>query len=152
MLLLNLCNVKFPIGFIFLYDVLYSSLLVEDQNVQRKMLLKECEEVYQKVVQDQTSVNIYIARLNFLGLPRSGKSTTMKRLVGEIVDIATAKWTKELESTGVAERHQALICRKISQHFTFGWSKSDLSKETALLNYFMKQAVKGKFSMIITIV
>ena len=120
-----------------MYDILYPLLLD-----------KECEEVYQKVVQDKLKVNIYIARLNFLGLPRSGKSTTMKRLVGEIVDIATAKWTKELESTGVAERNQALICRKISQHCTFGWSKSDLSKETAMLNSLMEQSFKGMFIII----
>ena len=107
---------------------------------------KESEEVVRKVVQDQTEVDIYIARLNFLGLPRSGKSTTMKRLIGEIVDIVTAGWTKELKSTGAAERNQAFVCRKVSKQFTFGWSKCDLSKETAILKYLMEQAVKGMFS------
>ena len=70
----------------------------------------------------------------------------MKRLIGEIVDIVTAKWTKEPESTGVAERNQAFICRKVSKYFTFGWSKSDLSRETAVLNSFMQQALEGMLS------
>ena len=107
---------------------------------------KDCEEACRKVIEGQMSVDIYIARLNFLGLPRSGKSSTLKRLIGEIVDIVSAKWTKELESTGVAERNLAFI-RNVSKCFGFAsksqWSKSDLSGETAILNDFMQQIVKG---------
>ena len=107
---------------------------------------KDCEKTCRKVIEGQMSVDIYIARLNFLGLPRSGKSSTLKRLIGEIVDIVSAKWTKELESTGVAERNQAFI-RNVSKCFGFAsksqWSKSDLSGETAILNDFMQQVVKG---------
>ena len=107
---------------------------------------KDCEKACRKVIEGQMSVDIYIARLNFLGLPRSGKSSTLKRLIGEIVDIVSAKWTKELESTGVAERNQAFI-RNVSKCFGFAsksqWSKSDLSGETAILNDFMQQVVKG---------
>ena len=73
----------------------------------------------------------------------------MKRLNGEIVNIVTAKWTKELESTGVAERNQVFI-RNVSKCFGFAskrqWSRSDLSEETAMLNAFMQQVVKGMFS------
>ena len=72
MLLLNFYDVEIDSrNHFFLYDVSYPSLH------------KESEEVVRKVVEDQTMVDIYIARLNFLGLPRSGKSTTMKRLIGE---------------------------------------------------------------------
>ena len=107
---------------------------------------KDCEEACRKVIEGQMSMDIFIARLNFLGLPRSGKTSTLKRLIGEIVDIVSAKWTKELESTGVAERNQAFI-RNVSKCFGFAsksqWSKSDLSGETAILNDFMQQIVKG---------
>ena len=107
---------------------------------------KDCEKACRKVIEGQMPVDIYIARLNFLGLPRSGKSSTLKRLIGEIVDIVSAKWTKELESTGVAERNQAFI-RNVSKCFGFAsnsqWTKSDLSGETAILNNFMQQIVKG---------
>ena len=107
---------------------------------------EECEKAYRKVIEGQISVDIYIARLNYLGLPRSGKTCTLKRLTGDIVNIESAKWTKELQSTGVAERNQAYI-RKVSKHIGFAsnsqWSKSDLSGETAIVNDFIQQAVKG---------
>ena len=130
-MLLNLCDVEIANRNCFLYDVSYPSL---------------DKEVVRKVVQDQTMVDIYMARLNFLGLPRSGKSTTMKRLMGEIVDMVSAGLTKELESTGVAERNQAFICRGVSKHFTIGWFKSDLSREIVVLKKIMEKAVKGMFS------
>ena len=70
-------------------------------------------------------------------LPTVCKEFYPEGLIGEIVD-----WTKELESTGVAERNQAFI-RNVSKSFGFAsnskWSKSDLSGETAILNDFMQQ-------------
>ena len=90
---------------------------------------------------------IHIARLNFVGLPRSGKSTTMKRLIGEILNIIAAKFGKEQASTGVAERNQAII-KSISKCIGFTsrskWSSKDILGESGVLNQIIQQIAKSK--------
>ena len=89
---------------------------------------------------------MHIARMNFVGLPRSGKSSTLRRLIGEILNISTAKFERENPSTGVAERKQIFI-RGINKRFGFislgYWSTEDLIGETQVLNDLIYQCVKG---------
>ena len=89
---------------------------------------------------------IYLARLNFVGLPRSGKSSTLRRLLGKMLNLMKANLEAEIPSTGVAERNQAFI-RKISKCFGFisksQWSSTDLAGETGVLNQFFHQLAKG---------
>ena len=87
-----------------------------------------------------------IARLNFVGLPRSGKSTTMKRLIGEILNITEAELGMELASTGVAERYLVIIKSK-SKCIGFTrskWYSTDLQRETEVLNQFIQEIAKSK--------
>ena len=48
-------------------------------------------------------MDMHIARMNFVGLSRSGKTSTLRRLIGEILNITTAKLERENPSTGVVE-------------------------------------------------
>ena len=92
-------------------------------------------------------MRIHIARLNFVGLPRSGKSTTMKRLIGEILSIIAAKFGKEQASTGVAERNQAFIksiSKCIGSTSRSKWSSEDLLGETEVLNQIIQEIAKSK--------
>ena len=108
---------------------------------------KGYERSCRKVVEDQLSVLIYIARINFVGLPRSGKSSTLRRLIGNFLNLMKANLEAEIPSTGVAERNQAFI-RKISKCFGFisksQWSSTDLAGETGVLNQFLHQLAKGE--------
>ena len=89
---------------------------------------------------------MHIARMNFVGLPRSGKSSTLRRLIGEILNIITTKLERENPSTGVVERKQAFI-RSIDKRFGFVslgyWSAEDLIGETRVVNDLIYQTVKG---------
>ena len=86
--------------------------------------------------------------MNFVGLPRSGKSSTLLRLIGEIFNITTANMTMEQPSTGVAERKQLFI-QNISKSIEFisleGWSRKDLVGETRILNEVIYHSTKGMF-------
>ena len=108
---------------------------------------KEYERSYHKVIEKQLSVLIYLARINFVGLPRSGKSSTLRRLIGKMLNLMKANLEAEIPSTGVAERNQAFI-RKISKCFGFisksQWSSTDLAGETGVLNQFLHQLAKGE--------
>ena len=108
---------------------------------------KEYERSYHKVIEDQLSVLIYLARINFVGLPRSGKSSTLRRLIGKMLNLMKANLEAEIPSTGVAERNQAFI-RKISKCFGFisksQWSSTDLAGETGVLNQFFHQLAKSE--------
>ena len=90
---------------------------------------------------------IYLARINFVGLPRSGKSSTLRRLIGKMLNLMKANLETEIPSTGVAERNQVFI-RKISKCFGFisksQWSSADLAGETGVLNHFFHQLAKGE--------
>ena len=84
--------------------------------------------------------------MNFVGLPRSGKSSTLRRLIGEILNIITANMKVEQPSTGVAERKQLFI-ESISKSIEFislgEWSRKDLVGETGILNEVIYQYTKG---------
>ena len=92
-------------------------------------------------------MRIHIATLNFVGLARSGKCTTMKRLIGEHLSIIATKFGKEQASTGVAERNQAII-KSISKSIGFTscckWYSKDLLGETGVLNQLIQQIAKSK--------
>ena len=108
---------------------------------------KENERAYKKAIEEQLSVLIHIVRLNFVGLPRSGKSTTMKRLISQILNIMKANLGKEQASSGVSERSQAFI-KSTSKSIGFAspskWSSTDLVGETGVLNQLIQGLVNGK--------
>ena len=79
----------------------------------------------------------------------------MKRLIGEIVDIVTAKmdqgtrkyWSSRKKPSFYLQETKTRSIRNAELFSSlFGWSKSDLSRETAILNSFMQQALEGMLS------
>ena len=74
---------------------------------------KEDMEVYKKAIRGKFMLRIRPVRMNYVGLPRSGKTTFRLRLRGEILNIimAMARGEYKQPSTGVAEAGgQILIC------------------------------------------
>ena len=108
---------------------------------------KAYERSCRKVIEEQLSVLIYIARINFVGLPRSGKSSILQRLIGKILNLMESNSDTELPSTGVAEISQAFI-RRIKKCFGFitksQWSSTDLAEETGVMNQFFHQLARGE--------
>ena len=106
------------------------------------------EKAYIKAIAEQIPVEIYLARMNFVGLPRSGKTSTLRRLLGEILNIITANFNKEEPSTGVADRKQIFIegIHKCIGIVSQGdWSTKNIVEETGILNHFIYQCSEGKF-------
>ena len=130
----------------FIYFISRLRYLVNYRLLSCLHIEKEHERSYHKVIEDQLSVLIYLARINFVGLPRSGKSSTLQRLIGKMLNLMKANLGAEIPSTGVAERNQAFI-RKISKCFGFisksQWASTDLAGETGVLNQFFHQLAKG---------
>ncbi len=105
------------------------------------------EKACQVVIEKQISVDLCVGRMNFVGLPRSGKSSTLHRLLGEFINIKESNLKMEEPSTGVAQRKQLFI-QSISKSFGFAqqgrWTKKDIVGETTILNEVIKQALEGK--------
>ena len=88
-------------------------------------------------------------RLNNVGIPRSGKTSFRRRMMGEILNIlwAIARGEKEQPSTGVAEAAgQVFIRNKTSTDVgaisSKVWSKfKDLEEEAGMLGQIMYQSV-----------
>ena len=62
-------------------------------------------EAYKKAIKESVPLEICPVRFNYIGLPRSGKTSFRRRMTGEILNIlwAMARGEKEQPSTGVAE-------------------------------------------------
>ena len=62
-------------------------------------------EAYKKAIKESVALEICPVRFNYIGLPRSGKTSFRRRMTGEILNIlwAIARGEKEQPSTGVAE-------------------------------------------------
>ena len=70
-------------------------------------------EVYEKALEEGTNIVLHFLKFLFIGSPRSGKSTTIKRLTGELVNLHQSSGS--LPSTGVAETHNVII-KKLTHH------------------------------------
>ena len=70
-------------------------------------------EAYKKAIKDNVPLEIRPVRFNYIGLPRSGKSSFRRRLTREILNIseATARGEREQPSTGVAEAGGQIFIR-----------------------------------------
>ena len=90
------------------------------------------DDAYQKVVQKQMCVWMSIARINFVGLPRSGKTCTLRRLMGQMINLLEeGHGDVELPSTGIAERRTAFL-RNIQTSTAISksmWSSPDLLEQ-----------------------
>ena len=67
--------------------------------------------LYEKAIEGKITVGIRAVRFNNIGLPRSGKTSFRRRLMGEIVNILRAmSWSGKVESsTGIAESSIQII-------------------------------------------
>ena len=93
--------------------------------------------------------------MNFVGLPRSGKTSTLHRLLGDFINIDQSNMKINEPSTGVAERRQLFI-QCISKSFGFAqkgqWTKKDIVGETSILNDVIQEAVESKQNLYNTII
>ncbi len=103
---------------------------------------KEIEKACQEAIQKQTCVDLCVGRMNFVGLPRSGKSSTLHRLLGDFINIDQSNMKTNEPSTGVAERRQLFI-QSISKSFGFAqqgqWTKKTLLVKLQFLMMLYKK-------------
>ena len=102
-------------------------------------------EVYYKAIKEKISLKIKMARLVHAGLPRSGKSSTIKRLMGEIKNLLEEEKRGNISpSTGVAEYAGQVIIkhsdiRDISSDITTISSSDSSSSEWSQLKGFINE-------------
>ncbi len=115
---------------------------------------KEINNACEEAIKNQVCVDMFVGRLNFVGLPRSGKSSTLRRLLGEFINFLEANMDHELPSTGVADRKQ-LFVQSIKKSVGFvnqgQWSEKNLVGETTFLNGIIYQSINGKVRNVISI-
>ena len=81
--------------------------------------------------------------MNFLGLPRSGKTTFLKRLIGMIVNIQQEQegGNDEEPSTGVAERQNHVFVTKMGMIEGETWTlTSDVDQLAKIVGHIIFQA------------
>ena len=105
-----------------------------------KKMLKQ-KEAFRKAIAKGALVKILCLRLNYVGLPRSGKTYFRRRLKGEIKNINAEKKHKNFKkqrSTGIAEDAGHVIISSLSgEEQSKGWSDCDLKH---VLNQFIQEA------------
>ena len=104
-------------------------------------------EAYEKAIKEMLAVTIRIVRLNYIGLPRSGKTSFWRRLIRKIKNILEAK-EKEQPSTGVAESGEHVIIKSLSHKIGVILSKEwsvlkDLSEEGNMLIKLIHEAISS---------
>ena len=70
-------------------------------------------EAYEQALQDGVSLTLRYLKFLFLGPPRSGKTSTRRRLVQEIINLMSLGETSK--STGVAETNDVIIKKLVSE-------------------------------------
>ena len=117
------------------------------------ILEKKRHEVYGRLIKSKSLVNICIVIFNYLGLPRSGKTTFRRRIMEEIENIVMARMKGEIDqpSTGVLEDGgQVFIkpsCTEMGAIKSKVWSIiKDMKDEADMLSQFFFQSSSGHHS------
>ena len=102
--------------------------------------------LYEKAIEGKITVGIRAVRFNNIGLPRSGKTSFRRRLMGEIINILRAmSWSGKVESsTGIAESSIQIIrtvCLELGAILsTKEWvTIKDFKEEICMLNQLIHQ-------------
>ena len=98
-------------------------------------------EAYYKAIKEKIKVKIKMARLVHAGIPRSGKSSTIKRLMGEIKNLLEEEEKGNISrSTGVVEyAGQVIIKRSDMRDISCDMTTISGSSEWSKLKGFMKE-------------
>ena len=102
--------------------------------------------LYEKAIKGKVTVGIRAVRFNNIGLPRSGKTSFRRRLMGEIINILRAmSWSGKVESsTGIAESSIQIIrtvCLELGAILSNEWvTIKDFKEEICMLNQLIHQA------------
>ena len=102
--------------------------------------------LYEKAIKGKVTVGIRAVRFNNIGLPRSGKTSFRRRLMGEIINILRAmSWSGKVESsTGIAESSIQIIrtvCLELGAILSNEWvTIKDFKEEICMLNQLIRQA------------
>ena len=72
-------------------------------------------EAYESAIRDGLALIMRYLKMGFFGPPRSGKSTTLKRLIKEIENLNSVKGPSITCSTGVAETTDVIIKKLTSE-------------------------------------
>ena len=103
------------------------------------VLILDRRKAFEKAVRDKLVVNIRWIRLIYMGLPRSGKTCLLRRILGEILNILDPENNEIVQpSTGVAKEKGMAITNAIATNEK--WSRlKDLSIETDMISQFIDQ-------------
>ena len=107
---------------------------------------------YRRILATQESIEMLFVKMAFVGGPRLGKTTTRRRLTGEIRDIASAGEVEQ-PSTGAVESERVIIrnlsCTTAMVTQTDWLAAENLTDEARmLLQYFYQQIFQQKTSSI----
>lgn len=101
---------------------------------------KKHKAAYRKILREKATINILPVRFNYVGLPRSGKTSFIRRLLGEMLNIMEAKKSgvKVQPSTGVVEEAGQVIIRTMET--SVGTIQGKQGKEWSLLKNLPEEA------------
>jgi len=106
-------------------------------------VIKQHRKAYEKMIKEKSPILLRLIRLNCIGLPRSGKTSFRRRLMGEIINILMAleRGEKDQPSTGVAEQGGHVFIKSMTTNMgTIQgrlWSiLKDIKDEASMLNEF----------------
>ena len=74
---------------------------------------QKCYEAYQRAIKDDETVVVCFLKFFFIGAPLSGKTSTRRRLVGEIKNLKALE--EPINSTGIAETSSVVIKKMVSE-------------------------------------
>ena len=107
---------------------------------------RQHKKLYEKAIKGKVTVGIRAVRFNNIGLPRSGKTSFRRRLMGEIINIlrAMSQSGKVESSTGIAESSIQIIrtvCLELGAILsTKEWvTIKDFKEEICMLNQLIHQ-------------
>ena len=82
------------------------------------LVVEEHRRAFVKIIKQNIAINVTVMRFVHIGLPRAGKTTTQRRLLGKMLDLLSTQGDGKNPPSTAIESFQAIIGSIESENWT----------------------------------
>ncbi len=104
--------------------------------------MEEHRRRFDKIIQEGPTINVTVMRFVHIGLPRAGKTTTQRRLLGKMLDILSTQGDGKNPPSTAIESYQAIIGLIESGNWSISMNITE-EVEILLTHFFPQESTKS---------
>ncbi len=112
------------------------------------LVVEEHRRTFNKIIQESSTIDVKVMRFVHIGLPRAGKTTTQRRLLGKMLDILSTQGEGKNPPSTAIESYQAIIGSIESKNWSISMNLTE-EAEILLTHFFPQVTVSSNKSSLL---